>query len=504
MPKPDQAELARRLKAGGFALAPAALARLWQFHVLLRAADAELNLTRIRAFEAIVEKHYLDSLLPGRLVALEGPVMDLGSGGGFPGIPLAIAHPDLAFKLVEGRRARTAFLSAAVARLGLSNVEVVARKLSPADAIPVRTVITRAFADIPSTLARVAASVEPGGQVVFMKGPNCDEEIAAAAAALPAWRVVRDLRYQLPLSGDPRRLVVYRRDARAAGAAPAVRALAPGAARRPAPAPPPAGAVVLHSADNPRVKLWRRLQQARGIHKEGRALLAGARYITELLRSSPGQVEALIEVEGAPTLAIEPPAPDSADRPAPERYLVSPELMRELDAVSGVGPLAVVRAPPPPPWPGTLDAAGLTLFLPAQNPENVGAILRTAEALGVRDVVLLRECAGPYLPKTLRAAGPSVFRLRLWEGPGLAELDARLPLVALDLEGEPLAAFAARTARPARGLGLVVGMEGPGARALPAAVPRVTIPLSPGVDSLNASVAVGIALYALCGAGGPG
>lgn len=464
MSSPNQQELARLLKAGNTPLPPERLQKLWRFHEMLRAADAKLNLTRIRAFDAMVEKHYIDSLLPGDLVQLESPLMDLGSGGGFPGIPLAIRFPDLKFKLVEGRRLRAGFLMNVASALGLKNVEVIARKLNPSDQIAVQSVITRAFSAIDDTLERVAGSVAGGGSAVLLKGPNCDDEIAVAAKKFPEWRLERDIAYSLPFSGDARRILVFRRDSD--------------------PVKPRAYAEI-NSADNPRLKAWRKLQTAKGIKAENRALLTGERYIRELAGAKSEAVETFIACD--PSQLAQAPS-------ACECVLIGKELMRNLDVVSGQGPLAVVKTSEPLPWSGKLNAP-LTLLLATQLPENVGAILRTAEALGVGDVVLLREAANPFLPKALRAAGPAPFRLRLYSGPSLAELDARTAhLVALDVRGVPLPDFRCNPERP---LGLIVGMEGPGTAALQGEIQRLTIPLQAGVDSLNAAVAAGIAIYAI-------
>jgi len=453
------------MKEGGIALDETQLGRLWRYHEMLRDANEIINVTRIRAFDAMVEKHYIDSLLPAMMMPLVGPVMDLGSGGGLPGIPLAIGHPNIQFKLVEGRKARTAFLETVVEKLGLRNVEVISRKLNPTDTIPVSTVITRAFSDVNDILERVQRSVSPDGAVVMMKGPNCDDEIALATRRFPGWHCDRDEAYTLPFSSDPRRLVVYRRR---------VNRVAVGTI------------TTLQSADNARFKDWCKLQTGKGVRKEGLALLAGARYIGELANVAPSAIQTLVAVEEREFGLV----PESV-----ERVQVTRELMRTLDSVSGVGPVAVVRAPAPPPWSGQLAPDAVTLFLPAQNPENVGAILRTAEALGVRDVVLLAESASPFLPKTLRAAGPAPWRLNLFEGPAIGELKADgIALAALDIAGQSLDDFAKVAPRT---LGLVVGMEGPGTREISSDIPRVTIPLASGVDSLNASVATGIALYVL-------
>jgi 16S rRNA (guanine527-N7)-methyltransferase len=139
------------------------------------------------------------------------------------------------------------------------------------------------------------------------------------------------------------------------------------------------------------------------------------------------------------------------------------------------------------PWPD-----GCSLFVPFQDPENVGAILRSAVAFGVARVVLLRECAHPFHPKSSRAAGPALFQTPLLRGPSIDDLASqRYPLIALSTEGptidgEPFpAAF-----------GLVPGLEGPGLPVHLREGERRRIPIEPGVESLNAATATAVALYA--------
>jgi 16S rRNA (guanine527-N7)-methyltransferase len=186
------------------------------------------------------------------------------------------------------------------------------------------------------------------------------------------------------------------------------------------------------------------------------------------------------------------------DGPAPpvesiEWLRFSALLFRELDVVGTKGPLLLVKVPEitrwsdDAPWPD-----GCTVFVPFQDPENVGAVIRSAAAFGASRVVLLSEAAHPFIPRASRAAGPALFQILLEAGPSLAELRADgAPLVALDTTGpsvdeEPF---------PDR-FGLVVGMEG---RGLPEGLrlgQRRQIPISGGVESLNAATAAAIALYA--------
>ncbi len=140
-------------------------------------------------------------------------------------------------------------------------------------------------------------------------------------------------------------------------------------------------------------------------------------------------------------------------------------------------------------------ADGVTLFLPFGDPENLGAALRSAAAFGVERVVLLAESAHPFHPRSIRASAGAALRLELMNGPSLAALIDEPPpsLHALDANGSNLADFV-----PHGDFGLVVGEEGRGLPTL-GTVPAIAIPIDPGVESLNAAVATGIALFSICG-----
>src|SRR3712207_3841093 len=147
--KPGRAALETIMRGCGIDLDPGQYDRLWDYHRLLRAANAELNLTRIHNFENMVLKHYVDSLLVLNFEDLPSPLVDMGSGPGLPGIPLKIARPDVAMVLAEPRGARAEFLRDACGRLGLEGVEVFAGKVGPRFGRRVGGVITRAVASIP-------------------------------------------------------------------------------------------------------------------------------------------------------------------------------------------------------------------------------------------------------------------------------------------------------------------------------------------------------------------
>src|SRR4051812_26440298 len=139
--------------------------RLWAYHRLLRAANAELNLTRIHNFENMVLKHYVDSLLVLKFEDLPSPLLDMGSGPGLPGIPLKIARPELEMILAEPRGARAEFLREVGRQLALGRLEVFAGKVGPKFPRTVASVITRAVGSIPGTLDLVAGCLEAGGRM---------------------------------------------------------------------------------------------------------------------------------------------------------------------------------------------------------------------------------------------------------------------------------------------------------------------------------------------------
>jgi 16S rRNA (guanine(527)-N(7))-methyltransferase RsmG len=471
---PSRQALQAIIENCGLKLSAAQYDQLWAYHRMLRAANAELNLTRIHNFENIVLKHYVDSLLVLNIVALPSPLIDMGSGPGLPGIPLKIARPEVEMILAEPRGARVEFLRAVASRLRLPGLEVHAGKISAKYERPVAGVITRAVATIPETLERVVNCMGPGGRMLFMKGPECADEITEAGLAFAGrFRLDADHAYRIPGTPHERRLVVYERLENTPAAA-----LASAGASE-------AGSVKEVSSDaNPTFKLCRELLGGRGIRKQGRALLAGPRPISEVLSHWPERAEAwLTDPQG-------PPPPPSAQGLTWLR-LAGP-LYRELDVSGTHSPLLLVRTPEIAEW--SDDATwpgGCTLFVSFQDPENVGAVLRSASAFGVARVVLLKEAAHPFHPKATRASGPAPFQLRLEQGPSIHELASRhAPLIALSTDGPALdvAPFPAI-------FGLVPGQEGPGLPPHLRAGERRRIPIAEGVESLNAVTATAIALY---------
>lgn len=194
----------------GVALPEGALAKLEAYLALLAKWNRTYNLTAIREPERMVTHHALDSLaVVPRLPQRKGiAVLDVGSGGGLPGIPIAIARPDARVVLVDSASKKAAFLAQAAIELPLANVEAVAARVE--DYAPGRrfdVVISRAFSDL-ATFARLASPhLAAGGVMLAMKGVHPDEELAELPASV---EVVAAHRLDVPGLEGARHLIVMR------------------------------------------------------------------------------------------------------------------------------------------------------------------------------------------------------------------------------------------------------------------------------------------------------
>jgi 16S rRNA (guanine527-N7)-methyltransferase len=185
--------LESRLSAGlgklGLALAPGQVAALEALVAELADWNTRVNLTAITDPAEVVDKHLLDSLAV--LPWLRGhTVADVGSGAGFPGLPLAIADPERRYTLIESTGKKVKFMRHVVERLALPNVEVLqgrAEALKPSPAFD--TVISRALGSL-SDFVRVAGHLAGrGGRLLAMKGKVPEAEIRALGVGWKALAV---------------------------------------------------------------------------------------------------------------------------------------------------------------------------------------------------------------------------------------------------------------------------------------------------------------------------
>ena len=172
-------KLERGLQDMGIDLAPPIRRKLLKFLQYLERWNSAYNLTAVRDPEQMVPRHLLDSL--SVLPFLQGSrVLDIGTGAGLPGIPLALARPELTFTLLDSNAKKTRFVTQAIHELGLQNVQVVqerVEKFHPTEKFD--TLIARAFASIPDMLAASRHLCSSHGRFLLMKGVFPQEELAA-------------------------------------------------------------------------------------------------------------------------------------------------------------------------------------------------------------------------------------------------------------------------------------------------------------------------------------
>ena len=167
------------------------------------------NLTGLKKDEDIIIKHFLDSILYLNVIPDgEIKVADIGSGAGFPGIPIKIIRPEITMYLIEPSGKKAAFLRHIIRELQLKRIEVVEKRIEDTKVnrelpLPVDVAVTRALFNIKDFIKKASHIVRQGGILILNKGPKVKEEL----------KILKDIKYEmltfcLPLSDIKRYLVV--------------------------------------------------------------------------------------------------------------------------------------------------------------------------------------------------------------------------------------------------------------------------------------------------------
>jgi len=181
------------------------------------------NLTSLTGPEEIAEKHYLDSILPMRWIPEGASILDIGSGGGFPGIPLKIMMPASDVVLVDAVRKKVSFINHAIRTLGLKRIRarhIRAESLTrhtadgPADGFGV--IISRALSSLERFVAMALPLLADDGMIVALKGKGqkVDTELSTLIHQFPPDILdrlpsIQTARYRLPYSGAERTMILF-------------------------------------------------------------------------------------------------------------------------------------------------------------------------------------------------------------------------------------------------------------------------------------------------------
>lgn len=217
-----EATLSKSIRAWGLSCSQEALDLMGQFALQIIEVNQGLNLTRILEPEEMAIKNFLDSL---SLLLMEWPqelsCLDVGTGAGFPGIPLAMCRSQWSLVLLDSLRKRLNFLEDVAGKLRINNVSTLHARAEDAgqdgnQRESYDLVVSRAVASLPVLLELCSPLVKVGGHFVAFKASEADLEVAQSTVALRELNVELEQTFpiELPLAMGERRLLVFRKTKR--------------------------------------------------------------------------------------------------------------------------------------------------------------------------------------------------------------------------------------------------------------------------------------------------
>jgi RNA methyltransferase, TrmH family len=234
----------------------------------------------------------------------------------------------------------------------------------------------------------------------------------------------------------------------------------------------------IESTQNSKYKLFKSLLSAKGIKQEALFILSGRKLVEESIQQRSELI--VWEIITNEQVAL-------TQLPDDKIIQLPNNLFKELDLLGTHYNLLVMKLPDF--HQGDLNQLPhkAELILPLSDPGNLGAMIRSAVAFGIKKIWLTQEAAHPFLPKAIKASSGACFLVDFYVAPSIQQIKS--PCIALDAGGEMLEDF-----QWPNSFRLLVGEEGKG---VPTQIPitPISIRMEPGIESLNATVAMSIALH---------
>lgn len=169
------------------------ISRLKKLSDIFLETNEHMNLTAIRDERLVITRHFADCLLSAKLIPAGSKVLDVGSGGGMPSLPLAIVRPDLMITALDATGKKTAYIADTAQKLSLSNVKILTARAEEAAHTPEReqydVVIARAVAELRILCEWCVPFVKKDGLFIAMKGKNASEELKLSENAIKTLKI---------------------------------------------------------------------------------------------------------------------------------------------------------------------------------------------------------------------------------------------------------------------------------------------------------------------------
>ena len=452
------------------------------YNVIIENND-DSDLTRIKGEDQFIIKHFIDSIYYTKFFQLPGSLLDIGTGAGFPGIPIKIMNPSVKIILAEQRKRRVDFLKLAIDKLKLTMIDVYPHKVTDKSFFNVDGVITRALEDIPETLNRVGHFLSESGLVIFLKGPDASKDILAMTESNKKNYELRlDQNYTLPETNFSRRVLIFRK------CGDSFRKI-----YKIMKEPNETNGIIVTSDENRFYKELKRALNGDNIKKHGICAIAGKKIISDYIKKRGYAETKLILPDDYSEVSKEFDSIITEFLSTEKLYILKKSLFNELDLQTGKIPILIAPMPKIKEWDYKIED-GCTPVLPFQDPANIGSAVRSAAGFGITKIILTSDAANPFHPKSVRSSSGGVFEIEFLRGPSLNDIlsiieENNIEIIALDKKGRDISNIDI----PAKFL-LIPGLEGSGIPVdyLPESV---SIKISDKIESLNASVALSIFMY---------